>query len=163
MRIFNYALTYLLIAQPCFANKDRIDSWSSVTIQAERKVKVSANTKGNELRSLVMTLDGNEIAVPTSEFKGIKDVHLNSIQVLSGNFAEQSGKDIRPYRYVRLEFGKPFVTANGAEYSSVEFMFYKGKYQDRNVRRQTGPGTWEIEQKFPGLEETTRGHETQLE
>ena len=158
----------LTASAPAFANQDRINSWSSVTINispSQGDIQVAVAVEKESLKSLSLTLNGKALAVPPSEFKDLDKVQLNSIRILSGAFDGElmhrfSGapdqKDI-PYHYVELKFGEPIATDGGIEYNSAQFLFHDGKYQKRTVEKLAVNGDETLEDKAPGEEAAPAG------
>src|SRR5690349_10804329 len=93
----------LLICNVAHASQDVIIPWHSATISfgppGEKNVlRISAN-EDNELTQFVLHWKGRDLVVPASEFKMVRNVHLDMVKLL------ESGDPSYAYLNVSVYFG----------------------------------------------------------
>jgi len=137
----------ILMFVPSFAicSQDNLAQWKEMNISYETGEKINILQDNFKLKALSLTWDGKTIVVPEEE---LQDISLPLIETLYLSFNEFTVETLRgvPYRVIHLKYESEAF----GEFPDVEFLFYKGRYQERMVRKKITATSWKHEVKKPG-------------
>jgi len=147
----------LLICSVANATEDVIIPWHSATISfgspVDKNLLHIAANEDNELSQLVVQWKGRDLVVPSSEFKMVRNVHLDTVKVL------ESGDPSYAYLNVSVYFGD-YSVDHDPHYPVAWFLFFPGRYDHLMMVKPTSKTSEDYIEKFPGKEPQKEGTST---
>ncbi|GLI37282.1 hypothetical protein [Geobacter hydrogenophilus] len=157
--------TFLLLAlilMPTFAwcFQDEVAEWTEMNISYKSGEKIAIAQENLKIKSLALMWEGKEIEIPREELEGISFPFSNTLYLSYStfHFGELNGV---PYKVIHFRYGLE-KDESFEEFPEVSFIFYKGAYQERDVRRKVSADSWQHEVKKRGKPVQTGGTEQQL-
>jgi hypothetical protein len=138
-------LAFMFIPSFADCSQDGVAQWKEMNISYDSGEKIRLSLEIFKLKSLSLTWGGKTIVVPREE---LEDIALPLIESLYYSFNEFSIEPLKgvQYRVIHLEYGPEMY----GEHPEVTFLFYKGRYQERRVRKKISATSWKHEVKKPG-------------
>jgi hypothetical protein len=150
----------LLLPSGVYCFQDKIAVWSDVNMAFDTGDRISISQDKLTLTSLSLTWDERTIEVPVEDLKGISFPHINTLYVSYGEFHVGDLEGV-PYRIINFRYGLEEDKSFG-EFPEANFLFYKGRYQERRVRRKDSPSSWKHEIKERGKPAQAGGTERRI-
>lgn len=143
-------LVGILMSTNAPVSQERIAQWRSVSFVAElpapyAEARVSISRAGSEvesrIKSITITLKGNDIVIPESLFSDLPKPQLNSAYLTS----EIGGPD-RDGVYINFWYGEKALHGKG-EFPLAQIILWDGKVGGRSIRKQTSLTSWNYDDK----------------
>lgn len=139
-------LILILVPSIAVCSKDTRSQWKEMNISFETGEKIHiSQDKFFKLNALSLTWNGKTIVVPKEELQGIVFPLIETLYLSFNEFTVENLQGV-PYRVIRLKYESEAF----GEFPDVEFLFYKGRYQERTVRKKITATSWKLEVKKPG-------------
>ena len=146
--------TLLAFSGLVMASQDVPLPWHSVTIKfgpsQEKDFLLISTNEDDEITKLVVHWKGRDLSVPSTEFKSLPDVQLDTVKIFESSD--------RSYLYlnVSVHFGDDFED----RFPIAWFLFFPGRFDHLMMIKPTSKTTEDYIQKFPGKEPQKEGTST---
>ena len=159
MNKFKFLLLFLLISSTSvLGSVDTPHNWNELKFSINEygdEIHVYLKVDEEKLINVKLVWNKKEYIVAVEELEKIESPKMETLQIKYGVYTHGliSNKD-EEYKIVKMNFGKKKYFN---EFPSVEFHFYKGRYQFQLVTVKTGDAVFQDYRKNPGEEWSIAG------